>query len=419
MCVFFDFSCLLSPSQTSSLFPTELRTSQNQDWAPINPKIAPSNSDLVAYVCGHDIFVHHAISGQSERLTFAHSSKRNDPLSAGVPSYVMQEEFNRYEGFWWQPGCVEGVYRICYEEVDETDVGIFTIPSSYNTFESEEYRFPRAGTPNAKSTLKLVEFRLSENLTIVDVSNRELQIPLVYQFPYLEYIVRVGWTPDGRYVWTQLLDRQQQFLQLVLIPFESFCNEPYTSNPSSMESISEKHLWEVMMTKNTKPLQVIYTERSSQWINVHNLLHFLEVNEDCVEFIWSSEETGFRHLYQVTSSLRVNSDASGERNGIRTHNAFCDETSVDDNMKARVIKKTQLTSGEWEVLIEKIWIDRGRNLLYFMGLEHSPLERHLYALNLTEPGRRRQLTVSGSTNSIEFNDVSLKLFISVKFDLIL
>lgn len=160
------------------------------------------------------------------------------------------------------------------------------------------------------------------------------------------------------------------------------------------------------MTKNTKPLQVIYTERSSQWINVHNLLHFLEVNEDCVEFIWSSEETGFRHLYQVTSSLRVNSDASGERNGIRTHNAFCDETSVDDNMKARVIKKTQLTSGEWEVLIEKIWIDRGRNLLYFMGLEHSPLERHLYALNLTEPGRRRQLTVSGSTNSIEFNDVS-------------
>lgn len=354
-------------------------------------------------MCGNDIYVHHAISGHSERLTFAHSSKRNDPLSAGVPSYVMQEEFNRYEGFWWQPCSEDGLFRICYEEVDETDVGIFTIPSSYVTYESEEYRFPRAGTPNAKSTLKLVEFRLSVNLRIVDVSNRELQIPLVYQFPYLEYIVRVDWTPDSRYVWAQLLDRQQQFLQLVLIPFESFCNEPYTSNPSSMESISEKHLWEVMGTKCSKPVQVIYTERSDQWINVHNLLHFLDVREDCVEFIWSSEETGYRHLYQVTSSLQINLNA--ETNGIRTHSAFCDET-VDDNMKARVMRKVQLTNGEWEVLVDKLWVDRQKNLVYFMGLEHSPLEKHLYVLNLSEPGRRRQLTTSGSTNSIDFNDVS-------------
>lgn len=338
-------------------------------------------------------------------MTYAHSFKRNDPLSAGVPSYVMQEEFSRYEGFWWQPCCIDGVYRICYEEVDESDVAIFTLPSSYNPFESEEYRFPRAGTPNAKSTLKLVEFRLSENLRIVDVSNRELQIPLIYQFAYLEYIVRIGWTPDGRYVWAQLLDRQQKFLQLVLIPFESFCNEPYNSNPSSMESISEKHLWEVMMNKSSKPIQVIYTERTNQWINVHNLLHFLEIEEDYVEFIWSSEETGYRHLYQVTSSLKMNNIV--EKNGIRTHSAFCDETvDVDDNMKARVIRKIQLTSGDWEVLVDKLWVDRGRNLLYFMGLEHSPLEKHLYALSLSEPSRRRQLTSSGSTNSIEFNDVS-------------
>lgn len=27
----------------------------------------------------------------------------DDPISAGVPSYVTQEEFNRYTGFWWQP----------------------------------------------------------------------------------------------------------------------------------------------------------------------------------------------------------------------------------------------------------------------------------------------------------------------------
>lgn len=30
----------------------------------------------------------------------------DDPLSAGVPSYVMQEEFCRYQGYWWQPKCL-------------------------------------------------------------------------------------------------------------------------------------------------------------------------------------------------------------------------------------------------------------------------------------------------------------------------
>lgn len=29
----------------------------------------------------------------------------DDPLWAGVPSYVMQEEFDRYQGYWWQPHC--------------------------------------------------------------------------------------------------------------------------------------------------------------------------------------------------------------------------------------------------------------------------------------------------------------------------
>jgi dipeptidyl-peptidase 9 len=370
----------------------------------LNPKIAPSNSDLVGYVCGNDIFVHHAISGHCERLTYAHSSKRNDPLRAGVPSYVMQEEFNRYQGFWWQPTCDDGIYRICYEEVDESDVGIHTFPSTH-TYESEEYRFPRAGTPNAKSTLKIVEFRLSENLRIVDVSNKELQVPLNFQFPYLEYIVRIGWA-DSRYIWAQLLDRQQQYLELVLLPVESFCSEPYNSNPSSMESISEKHLWESMLNKCSKPPQVIYTERSSQWINIHNLLYFMEINDDYVEFIWSSEETGFRHLYLVQSSLQINPI---QQNGIRTHSAFCDE-KIEDNMRARILKKTQLTSGDWEVLSNKLWVDRRQNLVYFMGLEHSPLEKHLYVFNLSEPEKRRQLTAPGSTNSIEIDEVSVRVF---------
>ena len=31
-------------------------------------------------------------------------SLSEDPKSAGVPSFVVQEEFDRYTGYWWQPG---------------------------------------------------------------------------------------------------------------------------------------------------------------------------------------------------------------------------------------------------------------------------------------------------------------------------
>lgn len=47
-----------------------------------------------------------SITGSTHRLTYAHKGGRNvaeDPLAAGFPSYVMQEEFDRYQGYWWQP----------------------------------------------------------------------------------------------------------------------------------------------------------------------------------------------------------------------------------------------------------------------------------------------------------------------------
>lgn len=196
------YHCLDTGFNATPLFPSELRICQL--WAAIDPQICPKNSDLVAYVCGGDIWVTHTQSGHGQRLTFAHDGRKpfaEDSLSAGLPSYVMQEEFSRYEGFWWQPYTTNGddIFRIVYEEVDESDVGLFTFPSSHSVGgDYEEYRFPRAGTPNAKSKLRMVQFRLSESLQITDISTKDLSCPLNFSFPMFEYIVRVGWTPNGR-----------------------------------------------------------------------------------------------------------------------------------------------------------------------------------------------------------------------------
>lgn len=80
----------------------------NTSGAKLNPQICPSNPSLVAYICNNDIWVTHTSYNYTKRLTYVHKgdpSVVNDPVSAGVPSYVMQEEFNRFQGFWWQPHC--------------------------------------------------------------------------------------------------------------------------------------------------------------------------------------------------------------------------------------------------------------------------------------------------------------------------
>lgn len=82
--------------------------------------------------------------------------------------------------------------------MDESDVKIFCFPSSDNSHDVDEFRFPRAGTHNARSNLKLVQFRVTESSQIVDVETLELQYPLHIMFPWMEYMVRAGWMNDGR-----------------------------------------------------------------------------------------------------------------------------------------------------------------------------------------------------------------------------
>jgi dipeptidyl-peptidase 9 len=78
-----------------------------------------------------------------------------------------------------------------------------------------------------------------------------------------------------------------------------------------------------------------------------------------------------------------------------------------DTLVPRIINKVALTSGNWEVLGRNIWVDRARQLVYFLGLKETPLEKHLYAVSLQKPDWCRLLTVKGFSYTVEFNDVSL------------
>lgn len=379
--------------------------------ARLDPKICPRNPNLISFIHSNDLWVTNLQTGQECRLTFAHkglSRLSDDPMSAGVPCFVVQEEFDRYTGYWWEPKpktsssfSQNSCYRILYEEIDESGVEILNIFAPMTDTQGiDEYRYPRAGTDNAVTALKLVEFEVGSDGQIQDsMTEKELYEPLSTFFPWMEYLIRAGWTPDSKFVYVQIMNRQQTRLALVLIPLECFI--PVNSDPD----MELNYYYEC--TNNYPPLQVIYEDTSDIWINVHDILHFFpqEIPEE-ISFLWSTEQTGYRHLYKVTSKLLI-CDNPSPRSAMEVI-----ENNNQGQLKADVAEQVALTCGEWEVQGKQIWVDEKRNLVYFLGHKHSVLETHLYAVSYSSPKEPYRLTELGYSHTISFSS-ELSVFVTV------
>uniref|UniRef100_A0A8C3G2K6 dipeptidyl-peptidase IV n=1 Tax=Cyclopterus lumpus TaxID=8103 RepID=A0A8C3G2K6_CYCLU len=286
--------------QSAPVKPVEIKTQCS--GTRMDPKICPGDPDFIAFINNNDLWIAHIKTGEERRLTYCHKGVDNvkeDPKSAGVATFVIQEEFDRFTGYWWSPSVVEGktVYLL-YEEVDETEVEIIHVPSpALEERKADAYRYPRTGSKNPKATLKLAEIKTDQQGRIVSTQDKELVVPFISLFPGTEYIARVGWTSDGKYGWAVLLDRSQRKLQLALLPPALFI--PVTDDPAQRQESVEA------VPSNTQPY-IIYEETTDVWINVHDIFYpFIQTAEDQFTFIWVNEsKTGFSHLYKVTSLLQ-------------------------------------------------------------------------------------------------------------------
>ncbi|ETE55969.1 hypothetical protein L345_18322, partial [Ophiophagus hannah] len=78
-----------------------------------------------------------------------HANVEEDPKSAGVATFVLQEEFDRYTGYWWCPAAeptVGGgkILRILYEENDESEVEVIHVTSPMlETRRTDSFRYPK------------------------------------------------------------------------------------------------------------------------------------------------------------------------------------------------------------------------------------------------------------------------------------
>lgn len=276
----------------------------------VDPKFSP-DGESVAFVYEHDIWVVPTRGGEERQLTFGGS----DTILHGDLDWVYPEELRVRTGYHWSPDS----RHIAYLELDETLVPTYPITDLLSRDASVDLqRYPQPGDPNPRVRVGVVDVKNARTAWI-DRSD--------------EYIPRIDWK-DGSTVFVQLLNRAQERLELVAV-------DPGTGRSES-----------------------VCVETDPHWINVPRELTFL----DDGRFVWTSERTGFRHVY--------------------LHGA-----------DGKILKP--LTEGEWQVA-DLAGVDSEQGFVYFTGNRDNPIGQDLYRVKLDGSGTER-LTDGHGTHRITMN----------------
>jgi dipeptidyl-peptidase-4 len=279
-------------------------------------KISPDQK-FVSFVRNHNLWLVNIANGRERALT----TGGTEEVRRGELDWVYPEELDCKTAYWWSPDSS----AIAYYEMDERKVAQYPLVN-FSSFDgdAEMERYPPAGSPNPNvHVLVIATTDSAEPPKQMDTgANTDVYIP------------RVNWLPDSRHLAIQRVNRPQTELDLLIAD------------------------------TTTGTSRVAVTEKDQYWINVSDDLRFLR---DGQRFLWSSEKSGYRHLYLY-------------------------------NLEGEDL--AQLTKGNWEVSALDA-LDEKTGVVYFTATEKSPLERHLYRVNLDGSGFTR-ITKEAGTHGIFF-----------------
>lgn len=274
----------------------KLKELPNAGTHQLNAQFSP-NGKQVGFVRDNNLFLYDINSDDEIQLTYGGA----EHVLNGHFDWVYEEEFKIIEGWCWSP---DSRY-IAFWQVDENDVPEFQIPLFDSLYpKPHKMRYPKAGQPNSKV-----------RIGVINTSTKELNW---FQFDDSEdfYIPRIQWLQNSKELAIIKLNRLQNKLQI------------YLGNISG-NSTSK-----------------IYEEEEDCWIEIKDDWKFLSSTD---HYIWTSEKSGFRHIY-------INDISSGE--------------------------EKQITRGNWEVR-EVHAVDESRQVIYFTSTQQSPLENHLYCIDFS------------------------------------
>ncbi len=304
----------------------EVRQVTASDDFDTDPRISPDGED-VAFVRNRNLMIASIADGTVTALT----EDGDEVIANGMAEFIAQEEMGRNTGYWWSP---DG-RRIAFLRIDESPIEpTLRYEIEAGTIRIIEQRYPFTGTPNVTYRLGVVNIDDGSTRWVDLGDNEDIYIP------------RVAWLPDGDRLSFQRQSRNQKTLELML-----------TDLASGQQ-------------------QVLLTETTETWINLHDDLHFLK---ELPAFIWSSERDGYNHLYLYSTEGEL---------------------------------LRQLTAGPWDVDALK-GVDEEMGMVYFSAAEVSPLEKHLYRQSLVtnSPDNVTRITRRAGWHNVRM-DAAARVFVN-------
>jgi dipeptidyl-peptidase-4 len=295
---------------------SRLHEGSKQRYATFSP-----DGSMVAYVLENDLFVKNLRSGKTTRIT---TDGLENAIINGASDWVYEEEFALVRAFEWSP---DG-QKIAYLRFDEQQVPEFTM-EMYRGGDYPElvtFKYPKVGEQNATVTAHIYDLPSAKTIPV--------KLPAPKNNPNADqYLPRIAWTPQGRLCLTRMNRHQNQLQLLLADPASGACT-------------------------------TLLEETTDYYLDLQEPV-FLS---DGSGFIWQSEKSGFRHLYQY-------------------------------DMKGR--QTTALTKGNWEVT-EFYGVDEKNGLLYFQAALESPMQREIYSVNVNGK-RRKKISDQAGFHSAQFS----------------
>jgi len=252
------------------------------------------DSEKIAFVRNNNLFLMNLQSKKEKQLTF----DGTELILNGHFDWVYEEEFDIIEGWQWSP---DGKY-IAFWQIDEREVPEFKIPLYDKLYpEFITIRYPKAGQTNSKVRIGIVHIENGNNIW--------------FQFnDYDFYVPRIQWLPDSKQLAIVNLNRLQNHIEIYLGDID------------------------------TGKIKKVFDEQNDYWLEIRDDLKFLKNSS---QFVWTSENSGFRHIY-------LNDYETGNNK--------------------------QITKGDWQIRDVKA-VDELNAKIYFTATKSSELENHLYRID--------------------------------------
>lgn len=283
-------------------------------------KFSPDGSK-VAYVSEYNLYVEDLAAGKVTAVT----TDGHRRMIYGTFDWAYEEEFACRDGFQWSP---DGEH-IAFWKVDATGIRDFYMINNTDSIYSQiiPVEYPKVG--QSPSSAKIGVYQLADRSTVW------LAIP---GDPQQHYIPRIGWNSEKE-LFVQQLNRKQN--QSILYN----CNISKGSVTSFYEEKDDAWI-DVMSVWDDVYGLTFYHQ--FQWINKNK------------EFIWTSEQDGWKHLYRITTSG----------------------------------KSALITKGDYDVM-NLLCVDERNNLVYFHASPKNATQQYLYRTRLDGKGEAELVTPAG------------------------